>query len=511
MIFFIGLHVLHRSIRFLVEFGIGRRLVAWAIKLPCPYCSDVLMLGLVGMMSGLDQYDTLLTWWGLVGVRPKFDGEAGNVCVKGDASAHTPDACAAPVAILRLRPGGRNRGSSCLILLALLALLELVKVVMDSHSGLRAGLLIAFRIPDAPRGFDVVAVASCLVSALYRDFWQGTFGMFVLVACIFVQEPKGWMDFCQGTRRLGGLSSRNLMVVLTSKGTFSYIFLTRRASSNALSSCCWEDLEMLLGDGGVVGTRRTRRSFGNPEVPSDPEVVFRTRRSFGNTVVPSDHEVVFRTRRSFGNPEVPSDPEVVFRTRKSFGNAEVPSNPEVVFRNRKSFGNTEVPSDPEVVFRNRRSFGNPEVPSDPEVVFRTRRSFGNPKVPSDPEVVFRTRKSFGNLKVPSDPEVRSFGNPEVPSDPEVVFRTRRSFGNPKGPYSASLGEATTGTCWDFAIYLSASSRRRRRVVVVRSPALIVSELGGLALGILPSEYGPVYVLSVLVAVEGIIRQAGTAY
>ena len=55
MIFFIGLHVLHRSIRFLVEFGIGRRFVAWAIKLPCQYCSDVLMLGLVGMMSGLDQ------------------------------------------------------------------------------------------------------------------------------------------------------------------------------------------------------------------------------------------------------------------------------------------------------------------------------------------------------------------------------------------------------------------------------------------------------------------------
>ena len=53
--------------------------------------------------------------------------------------------------------------------------------------------------------------------------------------------------------------------------------------------------------------------------------------------------------------------------------------------------------------------------------------------------------------------------------------------------------------------------RRRRVVVVRSPALIVSELGGLALGVLPSEYGPVYVISALVAVEGISRQAGTAY
>ncbi|KAF3532287.1 hypothetical protein DY000_02039510 [Brassica cretica] len=31
-------------------------------------------------------------WWGLVGVGRRFDGEAGSVCIKGDASAHTPDA-----------------------------------------------------------------------------------------------------------------------------------------------------------------------------------------------------------------------------------------------------------------------------------------------------------------------------------------------------------------------------------------------------------------------------------
>ncbi|KAF2586529.1 hypothetical protein F2Q70_00036197 [Brassica cretica] len=40
--------------------------------------------------------ETLPPWWGLVGVGQKFDGEAGNVCIKGDASAHTPDACASP-------------------------------------------------------------------------------------------------------------------------------------------------------------------------------------------------------------------------------------------------------------------------------------------------------------------------------------------------------------------------------------------------------------------------------
>lgn len=51
MNFFIRLHVLHHSIEFLVEFGVGHRLVALVIKLPCQYCSDVLVLGLVGMMS----------------------------------------------------------------------------------------------------------------------------------------------------------------------------------------------------------------------------------------------------------------------------------------------------------------------------------------------------------------------------------------------------------------------------------------------------------------------------
>ncbi|WZZ53807.1 hypothetical protein YC2023_053914 [Brassica napus] len=57
----------------------------------------------------LDSDDLELTptppWWGLVGVGRRFDGEAGNVCIKGDASAHTLDACAAPVAILGLSLG----------------------------------------------------------------------------------------------------------------------------------------------------------------------------------------------------------------------------------------------------------------------------------------------------------------------------------------------------------------------------------------------------------------------
>ncbi|KAF2531304.1 hypothetical protein F2Q70_00031878 [Brassica cretica] len=35
LVFFIGLRELYHSIKFLVKFGVGRRLVAWAIKLPC--------------------------------------------------------------------------------------------------------------------------------------------------------------------------------------------------------------------------------------------------------------------------------------------------------------------------------------------------------------------------------------------------------------------------------------------------------------------------------------------
>ncbi|KAF2534010.1 hypothetical protein F2Q70_00029760 [Brassica cretica] len=141
---------------------------------------------------------------------------------------------------------------------------------MDSHSGLRAGLLIAFRILDAPRGFDVVALASCLVSGLYRDFWQGTFGMFGLV--LGDNLVDSWNP------KVGWTFVRNLMVVLTSKGTFSYIFLTRsRLRRERLPMhrptavgktwrCCW-DREVSLGPGG---------HFWCLEAALDPEVVFRT-------------------------------------------------------------------------------------------------------------------------------------------------------------------------------------------------------------------------------------------
>ncbi|KAF3581744.1 hypothetical protein DY000_02030722 [Brassica cretica] len=109
MVFFIGIRALHRSIKLLVEFGVGRRLVAWAIKLPCIdvvnmlqwACVRSLVVPLIPMtwkwIIRKNHHDeTLPPWCRLVGVGRRFDGEAGNVCIKGDSSAHTPDSCAAP-------------------------------------------------------------------------------------------------------------------------------------------------------------------------------------------------------------------------------------------------------------------------------------------------------------------------------------------------------------------------------------------------------------------------------
>ncbi|KAF3599132.1 hypothetical protein F2Q69_00034618 [Brassica cretica] len=75
---------------------------------------------------------------------------------------------------------------------------------------------------------------------------------------------------------------------------------------------------------GPEGRIRTRRSFGNPKIPSDPEVVFRTLRSNKDPKVPSNHEVVFRTQRSFENTKVPSDPEAL----RSFQDLEIVWGPK---------------------------------------------------------------------------------------------------------------------------------------------------------------------------------------
>ncbi|KAH0892937.1 hypothetical protein HID58_055366 [Brassica napus] len=150
--------------------------------------------------------------------------------------------------------GSMNRveecmGSSCLILLAFLAPLELVKAVMDFHSGLHTGLY-----PDLrQRDVQYVRLGDNLVDSWYRscmDFRPGNQRLDGLsprnpeAGWTFVQEPGGWMDYRPGTRRLVELLSRNLMVVWTFKGTFSvFLYHNLGASSNASSSYPWEDLK----------------------------------------------------------------------------------------------------------------------------------------------------------------------------------------------------------------------------------------------------------------------------
>ncbi|KAH0868804.1 hypothetical protein HID58_075826 [Brassica napus] len=122
MVLFIGLCELHRNIKFLVEFGVGRRLVMSDLEngpkslTPCRdvvnmlqwACVRSLVVPLIPMTwkwiirknhhvgpskCSKGGHQCHPPWWGLVGVGRRFDGEARNVCIKGDASAHTPDAC----------------------------------------------------------------------------------------------------------------------------------------------------------------------------------------------------------------------------------------------------------------------------------------------------------------------------------------------------------------------------------------------------------------------------------
>ena len=80
-----------------------------------------------------------------------------------------------------------------------------------------------------------------------------------------------------------------------------------------------------------------------------------------------------------------------------------------------------------------------------------------------------------------------------------LFRTRRLHGDPKvvnnpgvfdwyfkGPYSAILGEATTGTCWDFAFYRSETGHYRVLVLHAAFCRKPLSDLEGAGVGENPS-------------------------
>ncbi|KAF3510437.1 hypothetical protein F2Q69_00007742 [Brassica cretica] len=116
MIFFIGLRESHHGIKLLLNLDLIGDISPgeWAI-IPDPMqrCGRHASMGMCLVSScTLDSDDLedemLPPWWGLVRVGRRFDGEVGSVCIKGDASAHTPDAYTATVAILGLLASSRD-------------------------------------------------------------------------------------------------------------------------------------------------------------------------------------------------------------------------------------------------------------------------------------------------------------------------------------------------------------------------------------------------------------------
>ncbi|WZY88535.1 hypothetical protein YC2023_045270 [Brassica napus] len=144
MTFFIGLYKLHRSITLPLLI---------VLRCTCARCERI--CSLVG------DDETLPLRWGFARIGRKFDEEARNACIKGDASAHTQalwlhESCggvygSGPRNSKRENLGEtKDQGFSCLILPALCVPLELVKAVMDFQERLRAGFLAAFITLDAP-------------------------------------------------------------------------------------------------------------------------------------------------------------------------------------------------------------------------------------------------------------------------------------------------------------------------------------------------------------------------
>ncbi|WZZ70840.1 hypothetical protein YC2023_082210 [Brassica napus] len=179
---------------------------------------------------GKNHHDEMLPpWWGLVEVGQKFDGEAGNVCIKGDASAHTPDACAAPVAILGL--------------------------------SLRTGL--------------------------YPDFDRGD----VQYVCLVVPMPN---------KEGGTIKSENLEIHPSE--THGLWMRQIPPSVDGLLVNFSQEIACLSNGprDSIAGfwDRTEPWSFGNPEVPLDPEVIL--------------SRTVSWTQRWFGNPEVVLNPEISF-------------------------------------------------------------------------------------------------------------------------------------------------------------------------------------------------------
>ncbi|KAH0898850.1 LOW QUALITY PROTEIN: hypothetical protein HID58_048418, partial [Brassica napus] len=289
MIFFIGLRESHHGIKFLVEFGacsMGHQ-TPLSIVLRCTCGRSERIHSLIGDISpgewaiildpmprrvrknhhvgtskcsngGHHCRDKMLPpCWGLVGVGRRFDGEAGIVCIKGDASAHTPYAYAALVAILGLSSG---RTSDPGILRGRILVRLMIRGMRSFNKTQRPKLRILMLDPaglalvSMPNREDGTAkvghnrcwddLASCFhgtrrtLGMLFQNMkihpskthgsWMRFFINWRLYGLssrnhdaeltfvpnpeagwTIILEPGGWFDYRPGTQRLVGLPSRN--------------------------------------------------------------------------------------------------------------------------------------------------------------------------------------------------------------------------------------------------------------------------------------------------------------
>ncbi|KAF2610964.1 hypothetical protein F2Q70_00011783 [Brassica cretica] len=130
----------------------------------CSLIGDVCPGEWTKIFDPMQTHETLPPWWGLVRVGRKLDGEAGNVCIKGDASSHNPDTCAASVPILGLRPMNlRGR------ILARLRIRGMRKFNKTRRPKSRILMLDSAGLACTSWACKSY-VASCRVSGLYLDF-----------------------------------------------------------------------------------------------------------------------------------------------------------------------------------------------------------------------------------------------------------------------------------------------------------------------------------------------------
>ncbi|WZY86811.1 hypothetical protein YC2023_033195 [Brassica napus] len=245
MTFFIGLYKLRRSITLL-----------------CRSFSDILALGLKGFAAWLEMPDFSLRFLRLSGSKNRVEE-----CMGQDPGI-LRGRILARLRIRRTKRLNMTRRPKLRILMldstGLLVPLELVKAVIDFQEGLRVeGTFSMFALVSGDN----------LVDSWYRSRSPGH---------TFIQDPVAW----------------DLPVYLfDSKSSLSgRLSLIARILGSNETLVLLPNPEMLLGPEG---------HFWSLEVALGPEIAFRT------WSLSEDPEVDGGTRRSFGNPEVPSDLEVV--------------------------------------------------------------------------------------------------------------------------------------------------------------------------------------------------------